>query len=219
MINELPVEKLRMKFDPTMLNCETTAELKPLEGIIGQERAVRALKFGLDIKEQGFNIYVAGVPGTGKTSAVKDFIGEIAKTEQVPSDWCYVNNFRNAYEPKAIRFPPGKAKEFQKEMKDFITEVRQALPKVFESEDYATKREETVKSIENEKREIFAELNRKAQEQGFFLQSTTMGLLIIPMSEGKPMSNEEIMALSPQIREEIQKRSEGLRSYKKEVKD
>lgn len=212
MVYELPVEKLRLKFDPTLLNCETTAELKPLEGIIGQERAVRALKFGLDIKEKGFNIYVAGVPGTGKTSAVKDFIEEIAKTEPVPSDWCYVNNFRNAYEPKAIRFPPGKAKEFQKDMKDFITEVRRALPKVFESEDYATKREETVKSIEKEKMEIFAELNRRAQEQGFFLQSTSMGLLIIPMSEGKPMNNEEIMALSPQIREEIQKRSEGLRT-------
>jgi lon-related putative ATP-dependent protease len=195
-----------------MLNCETTAELKPLEGIIGQERAVRALKFGLDIKEQGFNIYVAGIPGTGRTSAVKDFIEEIAKTEQVPSDWCYLNNFHNAYEPKAIRFPPGKAKEFQKDMKDFLSEVRRALPKVFESEDYATKREETVKSIEKEKMEIFAELNRRAQEQGFFLQSTSMGLLIIPMTEGKPMSNEEIMALSPQIREEIQKRSEGLKS-------
>jgi lon-related putative ATP-dependent protease len=212
MVYELPVEKLRMKFDPTMLNCETTAELKPLEGIIGQERAVRALKFGLDIKEQGFNIYVAGIPGTGRTSAVKDFIEEIAKTEQVPSDWCYLNNFHNAYEPKAIRFPPGKAKEFQKDMKDFLSEVRRALPKVFESEDYATKREETVKSIEKEKMEIFAELNRRAQEQGFFLQSTSMGLLIIPMTEGKPMSNEEIMALSPQIREEIQKRSEGLKS-------
>jgi len=212
MVDELSVEKLRLKFDPAMLNCETTADLKPLEGIIGQERAVRALKFGLDIKEQGFNIYVAGVPGTGRTSAVKDFLEEIAKTEQVPSDWCYVNNFRNAYEPKAIRFPPGKAKEFQKDMKDFITEVRRALPKAFESEDYATKREETVQSIEKEKMKIFAELNRRAQEQAFSLQSTPMGLLIIPMSKGKPMSNEEIMALSPQIREDIQKRRDELRS-------
>ncbi len=212
MVDELSVEKLSLKFDPTMLNCETTADLKPLEGIIGQERAVRALKFGLNIKEQGFNIYVAGVPGTGRTSAVKDFLEEIAKTEQVPSDWCYVNNFRNSYEPKAIRFPPGTAKEFQKDMKEFITEVRRALPKAFASEDYAIKREETVKVIEKEKMEIFAELNREAEEQGFFLQSTSRGLLIIPMSKGKPMSNEEIMALSPQIREEIQKRRDGLRA-------
>ena len=211
MIDELSFEKLSLKFDPTMLNCETTADLKPLEGIIGQERAVRALKFGLDIKEKGFNIYVAGVPGTGRTSAVKDFLEEITKTEQVPSDWCYVNNFRNSYEPKAIRFPPGNAKEFQKDMKKFITEVRRALPKAFESEDYATKREETVKAIEKEKMEIFTELNKRSQEQGFLLQSTTSGLLIMPMSKGKPMSKEEIMELSPQIREEIQNRMDGLR--------
>ncbi len=211
MVDELSFKELNLKFDPTMLNCETTADLKPLEGIIGQERAVRALKFGLDIKEKGFNIYVAGVPGTGRTSAVKDFLEEIAKTEQVPSDWCYVNNFHNSYEPKTIRFPPGNGKEFQKDMKEFITEVRRALPKAFESEDYAMKRENTVKTIEKEKMEIFAELNKRSQEQGFILQNTTSGLLIIPMSKGKPMSKEEIMALSPKIREEIQKRMDKLR--------
>jgi lon-related putative ATP-dependent protease len=212
MVHDLPVEKLKIKFDPTMLDCETTADLKPLEGIIGQERAVRALNFGLDIKEKGFNIYVAGVPGTGRTSAVKDFLEEIATTGLAPSDWCYVNNFRNSYEPKAIQFPPGKAKEFQKDMKDFITEARRALPKAFESDEYATKREEIVQSIEKKKMEIFTGLNRRAQAQGFVLQSTPMGLLIIPMTEGRPMSNEEISALSPQIREKIQRKSDILRS-------
>jgi len=210
MINELSFERLRRECDPRLMRCETTEDLTPLEGIIGQERAVRALRFGLDIKERGFNIYVAGLPGTGRTTAVKDFLEEIAKTKPVPSDWCYVNNFRNSYEPKAIQLPPGKGKELQKDMKDFVDEARRELPKAFESEDYATKREATVRSIEEERRKLFAQLNERAQEEGFFLQSTPMGLLIIPVMEGRPLSDEELIALSPQMKEGIQKRRDKL---------
>jgi len=223
MLNELPAEKLRRECDPTLMRCETTDELTPLEGIIGQERAVRALKFGLDIKERGFNIYVAGLPGTGRTTAVKDFLEEMAKAKPAPSDWCYVNNFRDSYEPKAIKLPPGKGKELQKDMKDFIDEARRGLSKVFESEDYATKREETVRSIEEERRKLFAQLNKRAQEEGFLLQSTPMGLLIIPVIEGRPLSDEELIALSPQMKEEIQKRRDKLgaelRSAMRRLKD
>jgi len=106
--NELPPNKLRKECDPKLMRCETTEELSPLEEIIGQERAVKALRFGLGIEQLGFNIYVAGYPGTGRTTAVKDFLEEIAKKKQVPSDWCYVNNFKNSYEPKAIRLPLAK---------------------------------------------------------------------------------------------------------------
>ena len=108
MPNELPPEKLRKEIDPKIMRCKTTDEIPPLEGIIGQERAVRALRFGLDIKERGFNIYVAGYPGTGRMTAVRDFLEEIAKSKPVPNDWCYVNNFSNPYEPKAIKLPPRK---------------------------------------------------------------------------------------------------------------
>ena len=223
MVNELPVERLRRECDPTLMRCETTEEMTPLEGIIGQERAVRALRFGLDIKERGFNIYVAGLPGTGRTTAVKDFLEEIAKTKPVPSDWCYVNNFRNSYEPRAIRLPPGKGEELQKDMKDFVDEARRELPKAFESEDYATKREATVRSIDEEKRKLLTKLNKRAQEEGFLLQSTPVGLLIIPVMEGRPLSDKELIALSPQMKEEIQKRrdklSAELRSAMRRLKD
>jgi len=206
MVSELPVERLRKEFDSALMGCETTEELTPLEGIIGQERAVKALRFGLDIKERGFNLYVAGVPGTGRMTAVKDFLEAMAKTKSAPSDWCYVNNFHNAYEPKAIQLPSGKGKRFQRDMKDFIDEVRRELPKTFESDEYAAKRDEIVKSIEGERRELFSQLNDRAQSEGFLLQSTPMGLLIIPVKDGRPLSNREIMVLSPQLREDIQKR-------------
>jgi lon-related putative ATP-dependent protease len=192
------------------MHCETTEELTPLEGIIGQERAVRALLFGLEIKEQGFNIYVAGVSGTGRTTVVKDFLEELAKAKPVPSDWCYVNNFSKPYEPRAIKLSPGQGRELQKDVKSFIDEARRELPKAFESEDYATKREETLKSVEEERRTLFAQLNQRAQEAGFLLQSSARGLLMVPLIEGRPMSGEEIMALTPQVREEIERRREKL---------
>jgi len=223
MLNELSPEKLRRECDPKLMRCETTEELLPLEGIIGQERAIKALKFGLDIKERGFNIYVAGYPGTGRTTAVKDFLEEIAKTKPVPHDWCYVNNFSNAYEPKAIKLPPGRGKNFQRDMTNLISEARRALPKVFESEDYAKKSEATIRTIDEERQKLFAELNRRAQKEGFVLQSTRIGLLIIPVVEGKPLSDQDFMALSPKMREEIQKRREkleaDLRSAMRQLRD
>jgi lon-related putative ATP-dependent protease len=209
---ELLINQLRLEFDSTLLRCETTEELTPLEGIIGQERAVRALRFGLDIKEKGFNIYAAGIPGTGRTTAVQDFLKEIAKAKSIPSDWCYVNNFGNSYEPQAIELPSGKGKEFAQDLKEFIEEVRQELPKTFESDDYASKRDETIQSIETERRDLFNKMNERVQQEGFLLQITPMGILIVPMIEGRPLSEEEILSLSPPIRAEIQKRRDGLRS-------
>jgi lon-related putative ATP-dependent protease len=212
MVNELSADKLRKECDPNIMRCETTQQLAPLQEIIGQERAVRALRFGFGIKERGFNVYVAGYPGTGRTTAVRNFLEETAKAEPVPSDWCYVNNFSNEYAPKAIRLPSGKGKEFQKDMKNFIENTRRALTKIFESEDYAAKRDATVKTVENQRKELIQQLDTEAQRQGFVIQSTPVGLLLIPVIKGKPLSNEELMALSPKAREEIQKKRDLLES-------
>src|SRR3989337_1410792 len=158
MIEKLSAEKLRLACDASFMRCETTEGLLPLREIIGQERAVRALKFGIGIRDHGFNIYVAGWPGTGRTTAVKNFVEEIAKSEPVPPDWCYVNNFSNQYEPKAIKLPAGKGKEFQDDMKSLIENIRTALPKAFESDDYNTKREATIKELESQRKELIEQL-------------------------------------------------------------
>jgi len=210
MLSELPFERLRRECDPRLMRCETTEELAPIGEIIGQERAVKSLKFGLDIKERGFNIYAAGYPGTGRATAVKDFLEAIAKTKPTPYDWCYVNNFRNPYEPRAIKLPPGRGKDFQRDVKSLVNETRRVLPKVFESEDYTAKREATIRTIDEERNELFATLNSRAQEEGFVLQSTPIGLFIVPVAKGRPLSDEDLMALSPYVRDEVQKRREKL---------
>jgi len=212
MVKELSAEKLRLTCEPDLMRCESTKDLAPLQEIIGQERAVRALKFGLGIRERGFNVYVAGYPGTGRTTAVKNFLEETARKEPVPPDWCYVNNFSNEYKPKAIKLPSGRGKNFQKDMENFIENAKRALIRVFESEDYATRRESTIKAEENQRKKLIDQLNAEAQRSGFIIQTTPIGLLLIPIIKGKPVSDEELLALPPKVREEIEKRREQLRS-------
>jgi len=199
------------------MSCKTTRELAPLEEIIGQERAVRALKFGLGIKEKGFNIYVAGYPGTGRTTAVKNFLDEVARAKPIPADWCYVNNFSNQYAPKAIRLSPGKGKEFQKDMKEFIEKTKRTLPKAFESEDYTAKRESTIKNMEAQRKVLLEQLNVEARKEGFIIQINPIGLFLIPVIKGKPASDEEIIALPPKVRDEIHKKKEHLETEMRNV--
>src|SRR3989304_262252 len=212
MVNELPPESLRKVCDARFIRCKTTEELAPIREIIGQERAVRALKFGLGIRDRGFNIYVAGFPGTGRTTAVKNFVEETARVEPVPSDWCYVNNFSNPYDPKAIKLPLGKGKEFRDDVKNLIENIRTALPKAFESEDYTTKQEATIRGLESQRKELIEQLNAKAQQEGFIIQSTPIGLLLIPVIKGKPVSEEELLTLPREAKEAIQEKRERLES-------
>lgn len=210
LINKLPVEKLRNICDVNFMQCESTKGLIPLAEIIGQDRAVRALRFGLGIKNHGFNIYVAGYPGTGRKTAVKAFVEAQAKVQSVPSDWCYVNNFSNQYEPKAIELPPGKGKEFQEDMKNYIENVKNSLPKAFESEDYVTKREATLQELESRRKGVIDRLNAKAQSEGFVIQTTPIGILLVPVLDGKPLTDEELLALPQSMKDKLSEKREKL---------
>lgn len=212
MVEVLPPEKYRNTYDPARVACESTAELKPLEEIIGQERALRALRFGFEIKEEGFNVYVSGMPGTGRMSAARGFLDELAKAKPRASDWTYVNNFTTPYEPNAIRLPAGLGRQFRDDMKDFIDEAKKALPHAFESEDYVKKREATVASLEQEKTALVTRMNEAAGKQGFVIQMSPAGLLIIPVIDGQPVPEEQFMSLPQELREEILKRREALGS-------
>src|SRR4030066_2603823 len=210
MVNELSAEKIRLICDASFMRCETTEGLSPLREIIGQERAVRAMKFGIGIREHGFNIYVAGWPGTGRTTAVKNFVEEIARVEPVPPDWCYVNNFSDQYEPKAIKLPAGKGKEFREDLKNFIENIKTALPKAFESDDYIARREATIKELEYQRKQLIDELSSKAQSEGFVIQTTPIGILLIPVLDGKPLSDEEMLALPPKTKDKLNEKREKL---------
>lgn len=210
MVDQLSAERLRRTADPRVLGCDTSAEMRPLEIIIGQERATRSLDFGLGIRELGFNIYAAGLHGTGRTTAVKRFLKEVAKEKPIPQDWCYVNNFREPYRPKGLCLPPGRVKELQADMKGLVEGAQRELGRAFESDEYAAKSEQTVKVIQQQRDELFAGINERARRQGFMIQATPIGLLTIPLREGKPLSDEEYHALSPDGQKEISQKQEEL---------
>ena len=165
MTKELSADMIRRTFEKKKLKCETSQDVSPLEDIIGQERALKALKFGLEIQEKGFNIFVVGFPGTGKMTAVKSYLDKLAEDQNVPSDWCYVNNFQEPYEPKAIQLGPGQGRMFAQDMSNFLSEAKVSLPNAFESEEFALKRESTIQKIEAERNKSFSELNKKAEKE------------------------------------------------------
>jgi len=215
-MREVPVESLRRVCDPQALDFHTTEVVEPLVGILGQERAVRSLRFGLGIKEQGFHVYVAGLPGTGRRTAVRGFLEELAKQQPVPPDWCYVYNFRDPYRPRALRLPAGKGQELQKDMKSLIEEANRDIPRAFESEEYTAKRESIVNAFDRQRQELLVALNRKAQEAGFLLQSSPVGaLLIIPVVDGQQLSEEQFTALSEKDRQAIMQRREEVETQLK----
>jgi lon-related putative ATP-dependent protease len=223
MVQPLAIEKYRNAYDPEKLECDSTKELRPLEEIIGQDRALRALKFGLEIKEPGFNVYVAGAQGTGRMTAVQSFLDELKKEKPKASDWIYVHNFSNPYEPNAIELPSGMGDRFKKDMAAFLEEAKRALPKAFQSEDYAKRRDEVLRSLQKGGADLIARINKRAQEEGFLIQTSPIGLLTIPVIHGKPVPEEEFVNLPREVREEIDQRRDKLntelRSVLRQVQD
>jgi lon-related putative ATP-dependent protease len=206
MTNKLQVESLRRVCDPKTLGCQTSEEVKPLVSIIGQERAVKALQFGLGIKGLGFNTFVAGIPGTGKETAIKRFLEKVAKDKPVPSDWCYVNNFKDPSCPKALCFPPGRAMAFQADMRELIAHARRDIRLLFESEEYAAKREEIFKVVQRQKEKLLSELSEQVKAEGFAIHSTPLGIVTMPLKDDKPITDEQFMALSSKERQDIVER-------------
>ena len=210
MIKELDYTQARKICDKEFIKCTATDDLEPLLDIIGQDRAVKALQFGLDIKEEGFNLYVAGMPGTGKKTAIVNFLGHRAKDMPVPPDWCYVYNFEDGQKPNALQLPAGMGSQLVADMARFIEEMKKALKASFESDDYASRREETLKGFEETKQELMKELNQKAQDAGFVIQRSKIGMVIIPVINGQLINEEQFSILPQTIREEIQDRRKAL---------
>ena len=192
------------------MECRTSGELAPLEGVIGQDRALRALNLGLGIGEKGFNVYVAGPPGTGKTTAVRNFLEAIAKNRPAPPDWCYVNNFHNSYEPLCLQLPTGRAKTFRKDLDNFIEEAKRSVPRALQSDEFQSKREGLIKGAEERRNKILSDLGDEAERSGFTIQATHLGVTLIPVLNGKPISDEELASMPDHVKKEMDQKRAGL---------
>jgi hypothetical protein len=182
--------------DIEFLKFKTTKDIEPEVGTIGQERAMRAIDFGLSLDSKGFNIYVLGTSGTGKTTTIKKQVQEMAKKEPVPDDWCYVYNFKDPDVPTAIAMKPGHAVEFHGEMTEFINALKVDITKVFESKEYDKSRSSIFEGFQKKQKELFGKLEEEAKAGGFAIRKTVSGLLIVPVNEeGEPLTEDKFEAL------------------------
>ncbi len=210
MVYELPASKLRKTSGVLMKDCKSTKAMRSKKTIIGQERAVSALEFGLRIHNPGFNIFVAGMPGTGRETAVRQFLVQEASTKPVPEDLCYVNNFKDPYRPEALSLPSGWGKKFSNDMSALEEGAHVEIARSFESDDYNNEKDLTVKKFQVEKDVIFRELSTRAREEGFLIQAGPMGILTVPHKDGTPIPQEELQKMIPEELEGIAKKQEKL---------
>lgn len=208
--HKLASNQLRKTFYPDAFDMKLVKESSELGGIVGQDRAIAGLQFGLDTTHEGFNIYVAGLPRTGKMTAVRAFVEKLAGSKETPADWCYVHNFADPYQPKFLKFPAGLAKEFQLDILKLMEQVRAGLPKAFESEEFGAKREAFIQALDAKRTEKLEQIKAQVNEQGFVLQITPHGLLLLPVWKGKILTDEETEKLTPDVIEDFRKHREGL---------
>jgi len=195
---KVPLEKLRKVCNPNeeLGSIETTLDVPPQEGVIGQERAVRAMQFGLSMKADGYNIFVVGDQGTGKNAYIKSVVSQMAEKMPVPDDWCYVNNFNEWDRPMAISLPAGMGRSFQKDMEILIIELREAIPKAFESSEYEQRKNAIVRFVQQKMEELFHITEQKAFEVGFGVKQAADRILFVPLRYGRPMIPDELERLT-----------------------
>jgi len=204
---ELDYTQLKSICSPGDFTFRTTAELTPLEGIIGQDRAVKAFDFGLAVKMKGYNIYMSGPSGTGKTTYARRSAEKLAATEAVPPDWCYVYNFQNPKNPIALSFPAGMGKRFKDDMSKLVTLFNKELQKAFRSEDYEKQKLDIVRAFEQQQDALFDELDEAAAEYDFQVKQTNTGIYFVPIVNGEPVEEDGYDALSEEDQDRIEQNS------------
>ncbi|HEX6385501.1 MAG TPA: ATP-binding protein [Anaerolineae bacterium] len=184
----LSADKLRRFQDPDAFTFETTAEVPASIHIIGQPRGTRAIEFGIGIQSQGYNIYVLGKTGTGRTTAIERFLEERSHYQPTPDDWIYVHNFTVPHQPRAVELPAGQGIVFRARMVELIASLRIHLPRAFDTERYRETIEAMRQTFESQRHELLQGLQRKATAAGFTLFNTPSGYVVAPMGDGQPAS-------------------------------
>jgi lon-related putative ATP-dependent protease len=202
-IRELDADAVCQPCDPGQFDFQTTDDLEDLADIIGQPRAVGAVEFGTGIQQTGYNIFAMGATGSGKRSLVLQYFTQVAADKSVPSDWCYVNNFDQAHQPRAVPLPPGMGTAFQKDIDELIEDLQTVLSSAFESEEYRTHRQAVEEEISNWQQQEFGELEAKAKQKSLAVMRTPTGFAFAPLRGEKVISPDDFQRLPEKEQERI----------------
>lgn len=207
---KLKPEQLSNTCDPDSFEFKTTEELAPIRGIIGQERAKKSLQFGLGVTKKGYNIYVSGQWGTGRNSFVNMLTEEQAIKRPAPSDYLYVNNFKDPYHPIAIEVSHGQGKNIIKQVEMAIRFLRRGIIEIFSSRDYENAKQKLIEEYNAQSNNIVDKLNELGHKYGFMFSLTEKGIISIPLKDGKPMNEESYKNISQKEYEQLMANSQKL---------
>ena len=209
----LKPEELRITIDENELGFQYISQYRGESSIeAAQERAVRALDFGLKIRHPDFHVYVAGEMETGIMEIAREFVEEVARCQEGELyDWCYLFNFQDPDEPLAVRLPRGRGRELKRDMAALAAELQLQIPKIFEGETYLARKEEVIQGFNKARNQVFEELDQEATRRGFRLQADQTGMMVVPVKEdGKPYTPDEVSKLPEEEQERLKRLSEEL---------
>lgn len=201
--NPLSPSELRKICDPAVFDFTSTADIDPLDEVIGQQRAVRAINLGLSMNQPGYNIFIAGLEGTGKRTIAQDIVERHARNQEAPDDWCMVNNFDDEFRPKAICVPTGKATQFSKSMARLIRWLQIKLPREFSTDAFKEKVQHHNEQLAEREKDLTDGLEQLAEANHVHMAKTNEGIRPVPLADGKPMTHEQFSQLTKEEQETI----------------
>ncbi len=205
--NELSYKDLKMVCSPDQFEFESTTELDPIDTGIGQDRGIKALEFGLNVDVRGYNLYIEGPSGVGKTMYTRNYLNAISKKKKAPQDWCYIYNFDDPNEPIAVSLPAGGGKTFQEMMEHFINDVKIDIKSTFNNEEFEKERALIKQEYEEKRSSLMEKLNQKSSTYGFQVKASQTGIYMMPVLDGKALPEEEFNKLDENIRKEYEEKS------------
>lgn len=205
--NELNYTDLKMTCNTNLFKFKTTQELEPIQSGIGQDRGIRALEFGLQVDVKGYNLYLEGPSGVGKTMYTRNYLDKIAPKKKTPSDWCYIYNFNNPNEPIAVELSAGQGKEFRDSMDGFIKEIRKDIQKTFNNDDFEKEKALIKQEFEVKRSALLDKLNKEASKYNFQVKAAQNGIYMMPVVDGKAIEEEEFEKLDAPIKQEYEEKS------------
>ena len=190
--------------DPDQFEFETTAELEPDPRPPGQQRALDAIEFGVDIDRSGYNLFVISDSGFGQHALVRQILGAHARDDGLRSDWCYVNNFDLPQQPVVLRLPAGLGQQLRKDMEQLVEDLLTSLPSSFESEEYGNRRQEIEQEFQDRQEQAFGELDAEARSKGIVIMRTPTGYTLGPAVDGRPLDQAEFEKLPDAEKQRIE---------------
>ena len=213
----LSVDDITACCDPDQFHFETTAELDSLDRIIGQERAIESIRFGIGVKNNGYNLFVLGPPGVGKSTAINQHLADKATAAETPNDWCYVNNFQDETKPVLLSLPTGRGQTLRRDMAQLIEDLQSAIPTAFDSEEYKARAQLIQSELQTCEENAFRSLNKEATEHSINIYQTPGQFSFVPSKNGEDIPPQAFEKMDKSKREKYEEATAHLQKKLQDI--